>query len=60
MQVWNLLEAGNLFRPYKDGHLDDELHFAQMVSLMGPPPREFLERSDCSKFWDAEGEIPSY
>jgi hypothetical protein len=40
----------------KDGYLDDEFHFAQMVSLMGPPPKEFLERSEqCSKYWDAEG-----
>lgn len=56
-KIWNLLEDGNLFRPFKDGHLDDELHFAQMVSLMGPPPKQFLERSDrCLKFWDSEGE----
>lgn len=56
-QIWNLLEDGNLFRPIKDGHLDDELHFAQMISLMGPPPRRFLERSrQCSKYWDSEGE----
>lgn len=27
-----------------------------MVSLMGPPPRSFLERSPkCSQYWDAEG-----
>jgi hypothetical protein len=40
----------------KDGYLDDEFHFAQMVSLMGPPPKEFLARSKrCSKYWDSEG-----
>ncbi|RMY83670.1 hypothetical protein D0862_11640 [Hortaea werneckii] len=56
VMIWNLLEDGNLFQPFKDGHLDDEVHFAQMVSLMGPPPKQFLERSDrCRKFWDSEG-----
>ncbi|KAI6857506.1 protein kinase [Hortaea werneckii] len=55
-KIWNLLEDGNLFQPFRDGHLDDEVHFAQMVSLMGPPPKQFLERSDrCRKYWDAEG-----
>ncbi|KAI7290811.1 hypothetical protein KC352_g3041 [Hortaea werneckii] len=55
-QIWNLLEDGNLFRPFEDGLLDDELHFAQMVSLMGPPPKQFVERSDrCRRYWDSEG-----
>ncbi|KAK5687867.1 hypothetical protein LTR17_026698 [Elasticomyces elasticus] len=58
VMIWNLLEDGNLFNPVKDGHLDDELHFAQMVSLMGPPPKQFLERSDrCRRYWDSEGEV---
>ncbi|KAI7554986.1 protein kinase [Hortaea werneckii] len=56
VMIWNLLEDGNLFQPFKDGQLDDEVHFAQMISLMGPPPKQFLERSDrCLKCWDAEG-----
>ncbi|KAI7264374.1 protein kinase [Hortaea werneckii] len=56
VMIWNLLEDGNLFQPFRDGHLDDEVHFAQMVSLMGPPPKQFLDRSDrCRKYWDAEG-----
>ncbi|CAK1362660.1 Dual specificity protein kinase pom1 [Cercospora beticola] len=56
VMIWNLLEDGNLFDPVKDGHLNDELHFAQMVSLMGPPPKQFLERcSKCRNFWDSEG-----
>lgn len=57
-QIWNLLEYGNLFRPFKDGYLNDELHFAQMVALMGPPPKQFLERIDrYSKYWDSEGTV---
>jgi hypothetical protein len=37
--------------------INDELHLAEMVSLMGPPPKEFLSRSpECSRYWDSEGE----
>lgn len=36
--------------------LDDQQHLAEMVSLMGPPPRNFLERSEkCRKYWDDDG-----
>jgi len=57
IKIWNLLEDGNLFKPFKGGHLKDEIHFAEMVSLIGPPPKQFLQRSDqCGKYWDAEGE----
>lgn len=60
VKIWNLIEDGNLFTPVKKGHFDDELHFAEMVSLMGPPPEEFLERSDqCRQYWDAEGKVLS-
>lgn len=61
-KIWNLLEDGNLFNPVKDnGRLDDELHFAQMVSLMGPPPKQFLERSErCRTYWDSEGKACPY
>ncbi len=56
MQVWDLFEGSRLFRAVKDGHLDDEQHLAEMVSLMGPPPKKFLELSDkCCQYWDAEG-----
>ncbi|KAL1587940.1 hypothetical protein WHR41_03408 [Cladosporium halotolerans] len=56
VMIWNLLEDGNLFNPVKDDHLNDEFHFAQMISLMGPPPKAFLERSDrLRRYWDAEG-----
>ncbi|OAP54361.1 non-specific serine/threonine protein kinase [Fonsecaea erecta] len=56
VMIWDLFEGSRLFHAAKDGHLDDELHLAEMVSLMGPPPRRFLERSDmCSRYWDSEG-----
>ena len=56
MQIWDLFEGGRLFRAVKDGHLNDELHLAEMVSLLGPPPKQFIERSEkCRQYWDAEG-----
>ena len=59
LQIWSLFEEANLFSAFKDGNLDDELHFAEMVSLIGTPPKQFLERSDrCCRYWDSEGEDP--
>ncbi|RSL85834.1 hypothetical protein CDV31_016493 [Fusarium ambrosium] len=56
VMIWDLFEGGRLFRATKDGHLNDEQHLAEMVSLIGPPPKEFLERSDkCRQYWDAKG-----
>ena len=56
-QIWDLFEGGRLFRAVRDGHLNDEQHLAEMISLLGPPPKRFLERSnECSQYWDADGE----
>ena len=51
-----LLQGNYLFNASKDGLLHDERHLAEMVSLMGPPPTEFLEMSEnCRKYWDYKG-----
>ncbi|KAK4507810.1 hypothetical protein PRZ48_001545 [Zasmidium cellare] len=56
--IFDLFEGGRLFRAVKDNVINDELHVAEMVSLMGPPPKEFLKRSpDCNRYWDSEGEL---
>ncbi|KAI7349594.1 protein kinase [Hortaea werneckii] len=56
LMIWDLFEGGRLFRAVRHGHLDDEQHLAEMVSLLGPPPKEFLERSKkCRQYWDADG-----
>ncbi|SPO04717.1 uncharacterized protein DNG_07402 [Cephalotrichum gorgonifer] len=56
VMIWDLFEGGRLFHAVKDGHLNDEQHLAEMVALVGPPPKEFLERSrTCEKYWDTEG-----
>ncbi|KAM3522144.1 hypothetical protein NHJ13051_005841 [Beauveria bassiana] len=57
LMVWDLFEGGRLFRAVKDGHLNDEQHLAEMVSLLGPPPKAFLQRSSkCRQYWDSEDE----
>ncbi|KAK2759103.1 hypothetical protein FQN54_003202 [Arachnomyces sp. PD_36] len=63
LTTWNLLEGGNLFFAKKGGMLDDEQHLAEMVSLLGPPPLEFIKRSEkCLQYWDEQanwkGSIP--
>ncbi|KAL2757273.1 hypothetical protein ACRALDRAFT_2039739 [Sodiomyces alcalophilus JCM 7366] len=56
VMIWDLFEGGRLFRAVKDGHLNDEQHLAEMVSLLGPPPKKFLELSDkCHQYWDSDG-----
>lgn len=57
VSIWDLFEGTSLFRAVKDGCLNDELHLAEMVSLLGPPPKAFLERSaKCNQYWNADGE----
>ncbi|KAG6007508.1 hypothetical protein E4U21_005977 [Claviceps maximensis] len=54
--IWDLFEGGRLFHAVKDGALNDELHLAEMVSLMGPPPVRFLERCrNYQRYWDTKG-----
>lgn len=46
IQIWNLLENRNLFQDiYSEyGTYDSRKHFAQMVALLGLPPKELLDR----------------
>ncbi|TKA28453.1 hypothetical protein B0A50_03920 [Salinomyces thailandicus] len=56
VMIWDLFEGRSLFSAVRNGSLDDELHFAGMVSLMGPPPKKFLESSQkCRQYWDTQG-----
>ncbi|KAH8175386.1 protein kinase domain-containing protein [Sarocladium implicatum] len=56
VMIWDLFEGGPLFHADRSGTLDDEVHLAEMVSLLGPPPKAFLERYEHSqKYWDPEG-----
>ncbi|KAM3497101.1 hypothetical protein MY11210_009719 [Beauveria gryllotalpidicola] len=39
-----------------DGANDDEQHLAEMVAFIGPPPVEFLQRSErCARYFDESG-----
>ena len=43
-----------------DDEGDNRYHIAHMVSLLGPPPVEFLKRSTTGepwKYFDAQGEV---
>lgn len=44
--MWNLLEDASLFeRPAgPDGEYDAHVHLAQMVALLGDPPKEVIRR----------------
>jgi hypothetical protein len=58
--MWDLFEGAHLFCgvKYKNGPHDDEQHLAEMVSLLGPPPKAFLARSGkCRRYWDADGKV---
>ena len=44
--MWNLLEDVSLFgRPAgEDGEYNAQVHLAQMVALLGDPPKELMKR----------------
>ncbi|KAE8316886.1 kinase-like protein [Aspergillus transmontanensis] len=55
--AWTLFEQGHLFRYLSlETETDKAQRLAEMVSLLGSPPVEFLRRSKESlKFWDENG-----
>ncbi|KAE8148265.1 kinase-like protein [Aspergillus avenaceus] len=58
VDIWGLGQMqGHLFRGQSlENEMEHAQRFAEMISLLGPPPVEFLERSKESlKFWDENG-----
>ncbi|KAK4899984.1 hypothetical protein LTR27_002747 [Elasticomyces elasticus] len=57
MMLWDLLQPHTLFDPSdQNGEYSVQHHLAQMVAVMGPPPLDFLNRSERSwKYWDSDG-----
>ncbi|KAM5501700.1 hypothetical protein McanMca71_005162 [Microsporum canis] len=55
--IWTIFEQGHLFENVNPmGELDHGRRFAEMISLLGPPPPEFLKRSkESQKYWDENG-----
>ena len=56
-QLWDLLEPKRLFAARgEDGRYSEHHHLAQMIAIMGPPPLDFIHRSEKSRlFWDGQG-----
>ncbi|KAH8168821.1 protein kinase domain-containing protein [Sarocladium implicatum] len=55
--AWDLLHTESLFNVYDDDpETNTAHHLAHMVSLIGPPPLQFLRKSNKSrKYWDEDG-----
>lgn len=59
--MWNLLEDVNVFNGLFDaeGRYDGRTHLAQMISLLGPPPQELIEREREYRDLEFEDAIPN-
>ncbi|KAI9163410.1 protein kinase [Paramyrothecium foliicola] len=56
IMILDLFEGGSLFRAVSAKNLDDELHLAEMVSLLGSPPKKVPEwHAESRPYWDSEG-----
>ncbi|KAI1951440.1 hypothetical protein LOZ12_005829 [Ophidiomyces ophidiicola] len=57
MVVWDLFEPEYLFDArVTQGQYDDASHLAQMIAVLGPPPLDFLTRSNnYLQYWDVNG-----
>ncbi|KAI3398241.1 hypothetical protein diail_9578, partial [Diaporthe ilicicola] len=55
MMAWDMMQPTDIFKihDYEDELLNNAYHLAAMIALLGPPPQEFLKRSQESlKYWD--------
>jgi serine/threonine-protein kinase SRPK3 len=60
LQIWNLFQDSNMFN-VRDANNEPSKakHLAHMVALLGPPPADFLQRSNvASEYFKADGECP--
>ncbi|KFH44240.1 Serine/threonine-protein kinase-like protein [Hapsidospora chrysogenum ATCC 11550] len=57
--AWDLLQGESLFGVYsrESTEKNDAHHLAAMTALLGPPPPEFLRKSEeTSRYWDNNGQ----
>src|SRR5947207_15441183 len=56
-QAWELAEGKVLFDgcPTPKSPYAPESHLAQMIALLGQPPKELLAEAENSKYFDSEG-----
>ncbi|KAL8830149.1 MAG: hypothetical protein Q9170_005870 [Blastenia crenularia] len=52
-QIWNLMENKDLFRNIHSsrGEYSGQAHLAEMMALLGPPPKELLRREREGRNW---------
>lgn len=52
-QIWDLFENGNLFKTTggPENKEDNIYHLAHMIALLGPPPKDFVERTQTGRPW---------
>ncbi|KAH8586811.1 kinase-like domain-containing protein [Bisporella sp. PMI_857] len=58
VMVWDMFENRRMFDGLnpETGKYENRFHLASIVGLLGPPPLEFLQRSDCSSvYFDDKG-----
>ncbi|PYI02933.1 protein kinase [Aspergillus sclerotiicarbonarius CBS 121057] len=55
--AWDLFEQGHLFYARdSDKNSSDSHHLAEMIAILGPPPKDMLQRSEyATNFFDNEG-----
>ncbi|KAJ5587346.1 CMGC protein kinase [Penicillium hispanicum] len=58
MLAWDIVNSRTLFQGRnQDDIFDDRVHLAEMVALLGPPPKEFVNGSKVGHvFWDENGD----
>ncbi|KAH9841134.1 putative CDK4/6 [Rhodofomes roseus] len=51
--IWDLFQNGNLFKTTggPENKQDNIYHLAHMIALLGPPPKDFLERTQTERPW---------
>ncbi|EXJ79314.1 CMGC/SRPK protein kinase [Capronia epimyces CBS 606.96] len=60
VMLWDLFENFGLFDGIdtRPGHYRPEQHLGLMISLLGPPPKEFLKRgAKTTSYFDAQGQL---
>ncbi|KAL8868786.1 MAG: hypothetical protein Q9174_004754 [Haloplaca sp. 1 TL-2023] len=57
MVLWDLLQPKRLFRSKGSRGYSEAHHLAEMISIMGPPPLDFLQRcgETADQYWEKDG-----
>lgn len=61
--MWDLLQGTTPFQAIQPDEVlfSDEQHLANVIALLGPPPRDLIERGrESLRYFDDHGELESY